>query len=285
MTNFISSLMRKLHSVDLTEKGIDELTKAYNDSSFFILPDVGSEIAELERSGLSNDEKLIKKSELLRNYSEKSERLHTVQQLLKAYTLFEKDVDYVIMDNKIKIVDEQTGRIMEGRRWSDEILEPLIDKATKREHDSIIVALQQKYPFYPMKDINLDYYDHEAYLSKYTLASLKNNYSDKIIAQVIPFVGNLILLLFMFFFYRRHLKKNRSEMTEQSKILKNEQNLKDLEGNIFKSSPSVSYNNGVTYTSKHFEYEFEHTGNSVKENERRNNSSTNNQIRGLKKGC
>ena len=103
----------------LEEKGIDELTKAYNDSSFFILPDVGSEIAELERSGLSNDEKLIKKSELLRNYSEKSERLHTVQQLLKAYTLFEKDVDYVIMDNKIKIVDEQTGRIMEGRRWSD----------------------------------------------------------------------------------------------------------------------------------------------------------------------
>ena len=109
----------KLHSVDLTEKGIDELTKAYNDSSFFILPDVGSEIAELERSGLSNDEKLMKKSELLRNFSEKSERLHTVQQLLKAYTLFEKDVDYVIMDNKIKIVDEQTGRIMEGRRWSD----------------------------------------------------------------------------------------------------------------------------------------------------------------------
>ena len=109
----------KLHSVDLTEKGIDELTKAYNDSSFFILPDVGTEIAELERSGLSDDEKVVKKSELLRNFSEKSERLHTVQQLLKAYTLFEKDVDYVIMDNKIKIVDEQTGRIMEGRRWSD----------------------------------------------------------------------------------------------------------------------------------------------------------------------
>ncbi len=109
----------KLHSVDLTEKGIDELTKAYNEPTFFILPDVGSEIAELERSGLSNDEKVIKKSELLRNFSEKSERLHTVQQLLKAYTLFEKDVDYVIMDNKIKIVDEQTGRIMEGRRWSD----------------------------------------------------------------------------------------------------------------------------------------------------------------------
>ena len=109
----------KLHSVDLTEKGIDELTKAYNDPTFFILPDVGSEVAELERSDMSEDEKVMKKSELLRNFSEKSERLHTVQQLLKAYTLFEKDVDYVIMDNKIKIVDEQTGRIMEGRRWSD----------------------------------------------------------------------------------------------------------------------------------------------------------------------
>lgn len=109
----------KLNTVDLTEKGIDELTKAYKDPDFFILPDVGSEIAELENSNMSNDEKLLKKSELLRNFSEKSERLHTVQQLLKAYTLFEKDVDYVIIDNKVKIVDEQTGRIMEGRRWSD----------------------------------------------------------------------------------------------------------------------------------------------------------------------
>lgn len=109
----------KLNTVDLTEKGIDELTKAYKDPDFFILPDVGSEIADLESLNLSNDEKLMKKSELLRNFSEKSERLHTVQQLLKAYTLFEKDVDYVIIDNKVKIVDEQTGRIMEGRRWSD----------------------------------------------------------------------------------------------------------------------------------------------------------------------
>ena len=128
----------KLHSVDLTEKGIDELTKAYNDQTFFILPDVGSEIAELERSELPNDEKLMKKSELLRNYSEKSERLHTVQQLLKAYTLFEKDVDYVIMDNKIKIVDEQTGRIMEGRRWSD----GLHQAVEAKEHVHIEAATQ-----------------------------------------------------------------------------------------------------------------------------------------------
>ena len=142
--------------------------------------------------------------------------------------------------------------------------------ATKREHDSIIVALQQKYPFYPMKDINLDYYDHEAYLSKYTLASLKNNHSDKIIAQVIPFVGNLILLLFMFFFYRRHLKKSRNEMTERTESLIKEQNLNDLGENNFESSPS-----------KYFKHEYEYIGNSVRENERRNNSSTNNQIKDL----
>lgn len=109
----------KLNTVVLTDKGSEQLAKAYNDPSFFIIPDVGSEIAELEKSGLSEDEKVLKKSEILRLFSERSERLHTVQQLLKAYTLFEKDVDYVIIDNKVKIVDEQTGRIMEGRRWSD----------------------------------------------------------------------------------------------------------------------------------------------------------------------
>ena len=109
----------KLNTVVLTDKGNEELAKAYNDPSFFVIPDVGSEIAELEKSGLSDDEKVLKKSEILRVFSEKSDRVHTVQQLLKAYTLFEKDVDYVVIDNKVKIVDEQTGRIMEGRRWSD----------------------------------------------------------------------------------------------------------------------------------------------------------------------
>ncbi len=109
----------KLNTVDLTEKGIDALTSAYKTPDFFILPDVGSEIAELEKENISNDEKVLRKAEIMRDFGEKSERLHTVHQLLKAYTLFEKDVDYVIMDNKIKIVDEQTGRIMEGRRWSD----------------------------------------------------------------------------------------------------------------------------------------------------------------------
>ncbi|MBO7073600.1 MAG: preprotein translocase subunit SecA [Bacteroidales bacterium] len=109
----------KLNTVVLTDKGNEELAKAYNDPAFFIIPDVGSEIAEMEKQGLSDDEKVLRKAEILRQFAEKSDRVHTVQQLLKAYTLFEKDVDYVVIDNKVKIVDEQTGRIMEGRRWSD----------------------------------------------------------------------------------------------------------------------------------------------------------------------
>ncbi len=109
----------KHNSVDLTEKGIDLLTASYNDPDFFILPDIGATIADLEKLQLKEDELLERKSEMIRNFTLKSERLHTVHQLLKAYTLFEKDVEYVIMDNKIKIVDEQTGRIMEGRRYSD----------------------------------------------------------------------------------------------------------------------------------------------------------------------
>ena len=109
----------KLNTVDLTEKGIDALSAAYNVTDFFVMPDVGAEIAELEHQDIPNDEKVLRKAEIMRNFSEKSERLHTVRQLLKAYTLFEKDKDYIIQDNKVKIVDEQTGRVMEGRRWSD----------------------------------------------------------------------------------------------------------------------------------------------------------------------
>ncbi len=109
----------KHNSIDLTEKGIDLLTEYYDDPTFFILPDIGAEIAELERSDLPEMEKMEKKNTLLQDYTIKSERIHTVNQLLRAYALFEKDVEYVIMDNKIKIVDEQTGRIMEGRRYSD----------------------------------------------------------------------------------------------------------------------------------------------------------------------
>ena len=109
----------KQHSVEMTDNGHDLLSGTLSDPKFFILPDVGSTIAEIEKSGLSAEEKNRKKDEVMADFALKSERVHTVNQLLKAYAMFEKDVDYVIMDNKVKIVDEQTGRIMEGRRWSD----------------------------------------------------------------------------------------------------------------------------------------------------------------------
>jgi preprotein translocase subunit SecA len=109
----------KNNSIELTEKGLELISTSSEDSKFFMLPDVGAEIAALEKAGLPAEEKLQRKEELIRDYSIKSERVHTINQLLKAYTLFEIDVEYVIMDGKIKIVDEQTGRIMEGRRYSD----------------------------------------------------------------------------------------------------------------------------------------------------------------------
>ena len=109
----------KNNTIELTERGIDLLTESYEDASFYILPDMGAVIADLERSGLSDLEKLEKKDTLMLDYSIKSERVHTVNQLIKAYALFEKDVEYVVMDNKVKIVDEQTGRILEGRRYSE----------------------------------------------------------------------------------------------------------------------------------------------------------------------
>jgi preprotein translocase subunit SecA len=109
----------KANSIELTDKGIDLVSTSVEDVSFFILPDVGSKIADLEKSGKNEKEKLKLKDELLEDYSIKSERVHTMTQLLKAWTLFDKDVEYVIMDNKVKIVDEQTGRILEGRRYSD----------------------------------------------------------------------------------------------------------------------------------------------------------------------
>jgi preprotein translocase subunit SecA len=109
----------KANSIELTEKGIDLISTSVEDASFFILPDVGSKIADLEKSGKSDREKLQVKDEMLQDYSVKSERVHTMTQLLKAWTLFDKDVEYVVMENKVKIVDEQTGRILEGRRYSD----------------------------------------------------------------------------------------------------------------------------------------------------------------------
>ncbi|MCI5719584.1 MAG: preprotein translocase subunit SecA [Bacteroidales bacterium] len=108
------------HSVDMTDKGHDALAQSVSDPNFFVLPDMGSQIAEIQSTlSLSPEQRQEKKDALMEEYSLKSERVHTVIQLLKAYAMFQKDVDYVIMDNKVKIVDEQTGRIMEGRRWSD----------------------------------------------------------------------------------------------------------------------------------------------------------------------
>ena len=109
----------KLKSVDLTDKGIELITGNAADPTLFVLPDIAAQLSELETLGLNEEEKLAKKDELLTNYAIKSERVHTINQLLKAYTMFEKDTDYVVLDGQVKIVDEQTGRIMDGRRWSD----------------------------------------------------------------------------------------------------------------------------------------------------------------------
>ena len=109
----------KLNSVELTDKGHEVLSKHFNEDGFFVLPDIGSEVAEIEKAGLSPEEQAQKRDAVINDYAIKSERVHTVNQLLKAYAMFEKDVEYVVMDNKVKIVDEQTGRILDGRRYSD----------------------------------------------------------------------------------------------------------------------------------------------------------------------
>ena len=109
----------KLNSVDLTDKGTEWLAKEVNDKELFVLPDITTQLSNLENENLSEQDRLDKKDELLNHYSVQSERVHTLQQLLKAYTMFNKDDEYVVMDGEVKIVDEQTGRIMEGRQWSD----------------------------------------------------------------------------------------------------------------------------------------------------------------------
>ncbi len=109
----------KNNQVDLTDKGIEYLSQGMEDPNFFILPDVATKIGEIEAKNLSKEEEYQEKEEFFREFSIKSERIHTLTQLLKAYTLFEKDVEYVVMEGQVKIVDEQTGRIMDGRRYSD----------------------------------------------------------------------------------------------------------------------------------------------------------------------
>ncbi|MFS8615973.1 MAG: preprotein translocase subunit SecA [Solitalea sp.] len=126
----------KNNSVELTEKGIELITASGEDANFFIMPDMGSEVAEIERSDLPEEEKVKKKDELMRDYGVKSERIHSVNQLLKAYTLFEKDVEYIIDSGKIKIVDEQTGRVMEGRRYSDGLHQAIEAKENVKVEDA-----------------------------------------------------------------------------------------------------------------------------------------------------
>ena len=129
----------KLNSVDLTDKGTEWLAKQVNDPELFVLPDITTLLSELEaQTGLSDEERLEKKDQLMAHYAVQSERVHTLQQLLKAYTMFNKDDEYVVIDNEVKIVDEQTGRIMEGRRWSD----GLHQAVEAKEHVKVEAATQ-----------------------------------------------------------------------------------------------------------------------------------------------
>ncbi|MFM7023537.1 MAG: preprotein translocase subunit SecA [Flavobacteriales bacterium] len=142
----------KHNSIELTEKGIDHLAQFVEDRDFFVMTDLGSEVAKIESSSLSDKEKRAAKEAYIKDYGVKADRIHTMNQLLKAYTLFEKDVEYVIIDNQVKIVDEQTGRIMDGRRWSDglhqavEAKENVKIEATTQTHASI--TLQNYFRMY-----------------------------------------------------------------------------------------------------------------------------------------
>ena len=127
----------KINSIDLTEKGIDLITGAGEDPNFFILPDIGDEIAQLEKDEeVSEADKLQKKESIIRDYNVKGQRIHSVNQLLKAYCMYEKDTEYVVMDGKVKIVDEQTGRIMEGRRYSDGLHQAIEAKENVKVEDA-----------------------------------------------------------------------------------------------------------------------------------------------------
>jgi preprotein translocase subunit SecA len=126
----------KQNSVELAEKGIELITASGEDPNFFVMPDVGTEIAEIEKSDLPAEEKIARKDELMRDFSIKSERIHSVNQLLKAYTLFEKDTEYILDDGKVKIVDEQTGRVLDGRRYSDGLHQAIEAKENVKVEDA-----------------------------------------------------------------------------------------------------------------------------------------------------
>ena len=141
----------KNNQIDLTDKGVEYIS-GKEDPEFFVLPQIGMEIAKIENLGLSKEEEAEKKEDLFREYSVKSERIHTLRQLLKAYSLFEKDVEYVVMDNKVKIVDEQTGRIMDGRRYSDGLHQAIEAKENVKIEDATqtfaTVTLQNYFRMY-----------------------------------------------------------------------------------------------------------------------------------------
>ncbi|MBS1531155.1 MAG: preprotein translocase subunit SecA [Bacteroidetes bacterium] len=126
----------KNNQVELSEKGIELITASGEDPHFFVMPDVGTEIAEIEKSNLSNEEKIAQKDSLMRDFSIKSDRIHSVNQLLKAYTLFEKDTEYIVDEGKVKIVDEQTGRILDGRRYSDGLHQAIEAKENVKVEDA-----------------------------------------------------------------------------------------------------------------------------------------------------
>jgi len=126
----------KNNQVELTEKGIELITGAGEDPNFFVMPDVGTEIAEIEKSNLTPEEKLATKDALMRDFSIKSDRIHSINQLLKAYTLFEKDTEYILDEGKVKIVDEQTGRVLDGRRYSDGLHQAIEAKENVKVEDA-----------------------------------------------------------------------------------------------------------------------------------------------------
>lgn len=143
----------KSNTVDLTDNGIEVITKKNENNDFFILPDIGVEIAEMEKDvALDDKEKLIRKEELIKDYSVKAQRIHTVNQLLKAYCMFEKDTEYILVDQKVKIVDEQTGRVMEGRRYSDGLHQAIEAKENVKVEDATqtyaTVTLQNYFRMY-----------------------------------------------------------------------------------------------------------------------------------------
>jgi preprotein translocase subunit SecA len=127
----------KTNTVELTDNGIEVITQKNENPNFFILPDIGTVVAELEKdTSIDDTEKLIRKEEIIKDYGVKAQRIHTVNQLLKAYCMFEKDTEYIIVDGKVKIVDEQTGRVMEGRRYSDGLHQAIEAKENVKVEDA-----------------------------------------------------------------------------------------------------------------------------------------------------